>query len=334
VTDTLRALGERVIVSSILPRFSKSSGDDCAYLPVGAESIVVTTDPVPIPAASFFGGDPDLYWAGWLLVTINASDIAASGASPLGFLAAIEAPPSLDLVSFERLLEGVRDACALYKLEYVGGNLKESEKFHAVGIALGRVRGKGLRRDGARPGDILVSVGAGGIFWRDVLRLRAGQALVQRDLSPVFRPVAQLDAMAIASEFLSASIDNSDGLLPSLVQLAQASSVSIVLDLDRLTVDGVDGDVDPARLWLGWGDWNVVATVSAHSEPTLRARLSAAGHIVTSIGVVTDGSGVVVKRGAAEAVAPRLESERFAADSWFATGPEEYLRRMLSISLP
>jgi thiamine-monophosphate kinase len=61
---TLGDLGERRILAEIIPRFVANAGDDCAVLGVNGQNIVVTTDPVPPPAAHVIAGDADLYWMG------------------------------------------------------------------------------------------------------------------------------------------------------------------------------------------------------------------------------------------------------------------------------
>src|SRR5438309_1624353 len=100
MSQILQDLGERELIRSILPKYCASVGDDCAMVPIGDVDLLMTTDPVPQPAARLLGNDPDLYWMGWLLVVISASDLAAAGAQPLAFLAAIEAPSSLPTSDF------------------------------------------------------------------------------------------------------------------------------------------------------------------------------------------------------------------------------------------
>ena len=135
----LQDLGERELIRSVLPKYCSGVGDDCAVVQLGDVDLLITTDPVPQPAARLLGKDPDVYWMGWLLVVINASDLAAAGAQPLAFLAAIEAPSNLPTSQFERLLEGVRDGCNAEGLYYAGGNLREAKgKLAAVGTALGK----------------------------------------------------------------------------------------------------------------------------------------------------------------------------------------------------
>ncbi len=343
MAQILQDLGERELIRSILPKFCDGVGDDCAVISLGEIDLLVTTDPVPQPAARVIGKDPDLYWMGWLLVIINASDLAAAGAQPLAFLAAIEAPSELETSDFERLLLGIREACDAEGLTYAGGNLREAKELAATGTAVGKCSpGSALRRSGAQSGDVIVSVGQGGIFWRDALIVLGGGTLNDRSLSPLFRPRSQVGAMRLlaGSHLVNASIDNSDGLLPSLNQLASLSGCDVVLDLARLSVPEISGtsvaSTDHARPWLGWGDWNVIASISEANLASARRAVSEAGGVIIEIGkVIGSGAGkVYVSRNGITQDAPRLESERFAKDSWFSGGIKNYVKLLLDVPLP
>ena len=179
IPTILGDLGERRILQEIIPQYVSAAGDDCAILNPLEGSLVITTDPVPPPAARLIGGDNDLYWVGWLLVTINASDVAASGAVPQAFVAALEMPATLPLDQLHRLLAGIRDSCAANGFAYVGGNLREAATVGGVGAALGSSKQHPLTRSGASGGDKLIVIGESGRFWADAERLRLGQVVDQ-----------------------------------------------------------------------------------------------------------------------------------------------------------
>ena len=134
--EVLLDFGERRLIEEVLSEYCDGIGNDCAILKMDGKWTVITTDPVPLPAAKCIAGEGDPYYVGWLLVIINASDLAAAGAQGKAFLAAIEARGDMPMSDFKRLLEGIRDACKQEGLKYVGGNLKESENLHAVGMAV------------------------------------------------------------------------------------------------------------------------------------------------------------------------------------------------------
>jgi thiamine monophosphate kinase len=132
-------------------------------------------------------------------------------------------------------------------------------------------------------------------------------------------------------------MDNSDGLLPTLSELASKNGYGIEVDIDLLTVPEVTGDEAPhqSRMWLGWGDWNVIACVPAEREQEIMELARMHDGVVVPIGKMSGQySGVALRRGNSVISAPRLESERFAHDSWMLKGIGEYVRMLRSVSLP
>lgn len=333
----LSDLGERKITEEILPMICPAAGDDCCYFNVGDVDLVVTTDPVPPPAALVIGRDPNPYWAGRLLVTINASDLAAAGAEPLVFVAAAELSADTKVEDFDQLLRGIKDACRLEGLEYAGGNLKEAKSFAATGTAIGRVpANKGLHRKGAQAGDILFSVGRGGEFWRDAFMWRNGERF-PKEQSKLFAPSSQLRAMGILAREvkITCAMDNSDGLLPTLEQLSRINGLTVELELALLEVPNTTlSPIEQARLWMGWGDWNVVLAVSPGEVERIESVSALHGIDLFRIARFLDDSPQV--RLVAEGKsfhAPRLESERFARNSWFTEGIDGYIKKLQSLEL-
>ena len=88
-------------------------------------------------------------------------------------------------------------------------------------------------------------------------------------------------------------------------------------------------------LWLGWGDWNVIAAVNSSQFESLKAAAATLGTSIHHIGeFIPESPTVILKRGTQVQPAPRLESERFAQDSWFGEGIEGYIQRLLNLQLP
>jgi thiamine monophosphate kinase len=140
-----------------------------------------------------------------------------------------------------------------------------------------------------------------------------------------------------AKGLVTAAMDNSDGLLPTLTELTNKNTLGIDIDVNLLTVPGLTEAErqDQARLWLGWGDWNVIACVSPNHEEEVINIARELSAVVVHIGRTTSRhSDVVLRRGDAAILAPRLESERFAKDSWMLKGIDEYVRMLRSVTLP
>ncbi|RRQ21599.1 thiamine-phosphate kinase [Thiohalobacter thiocyanaticus] len=341
----LSDLGERNLISDIVAKYVEATiGDDCAVLEREAEQIVVTTDPVPPAAAEVIAGDSDPYWKGWLLTVINASDLAASGADPLALFVAAEAPSDYSLDDFERFLMGIKDSCKIEGLAYAGGNLREGKALSAVGVAIGARRpGSVLGRQGISDGDKLVVIGEGGRFWMDAMICANGGEILDKMASPLFAPRSEgrvMRALANAN-LLSGAMDNSDGLLPSVSQLCNSNGLGALIDLERLHKPKGYDDVKEIvsmhyhRLWLGWGDWNIVAAVSPDKLTQL---VDIAASEDTDICVCgefrRDLSGTKLTHGGEMADSPRIDSERFVTDSWFSMGIQGYIEMLSNAYLP
>jgi thiamine-monophosphate kinase len=337
-------IGERRIIDEILgPRYRgvRQWGDDAAFVDDVANlgtTVVATTDPCPPPMAEQLGFD-DPYYTGWLLGTINLSDLAAAGARPVGVLSSLILPPETPLASFERLLDGLDACCTRAGTRVVGGNLKEASVASFNGTAIGTCRGTPLSRHGGRPGDAVLSIGELGSFWAGVLALRAeliGLSADEALLRNVLLPVAQTAAMELVGErgLAHAAIDTSDGVNPALIQLARSSGVRIVLDADAWVypADVIDAaeslGVDTFRLAQGWGDWQVIVLCDPANEDEIRSLANPMQ--VVRLGEVVDGSGVHIRVGGDVHQLAPLESERFVRDSWFSAGVDGYIDALLN----
>ncbi|MCZ7651934.1 MAG: thiamine-phosphate kinase [Thermoanaerobaculia bacterium] len=337
----LRDLGERELSRTLLAERYASVpyfGNDVAVVPTRLrpdEVLVATTDPCPPPVA-FELGFRDYYYLGWLLGAINFSDLAAAGARPLCILPSIVMPGESEVHTLSRLLDGL-DACsATVGALVVGGNLKEGPAIDATATAIGAARSRELvTRTGARAGQLVVLIGNTGHFWAAVLLKRMGIEPDDRLLSAVLTPRPKVAAgTAFARErLLSACIDNSDGLQPSLQLLAEASSVGFRLDLDTVEFSrpvraaAAQLGVPPLRLALGWGDWQLVGTCERDDLERVRAVCDEEVHV---LGVVEPGNEVLAMVGGQLGRLGRFESERFAADSWFTAGLGSYIERILT----
>ena len=289
----LRDLGERRIVSELLrPRYERDSafGDDCALVPIpaGPVEVVATTDPCPFPLVAALGLD-DLYHWGWLLATINLSDLAAAAAHPAGLLTSYTVPADLSTDEFEALLRGVDDCCAEAGTLVVGGNIKDGELSLAA-TALGWCEpGRRITRSGVAPGHVAVLVGRPGLLWSFALvergHARVTAASYDELRSHAERPRAKLEvARELAARGIArAAIDLSDGLYGALGELCRANGCGIALEHGVPQLSGAVADVaeqariDPLKLASLWGDWNLVVAVD-------RADLAACVSVAESLG--------------------------------------------------
>lgn len=126
-------------------------GDDCAAIPDGDGHLLLAIEGF---LDTFVAADP--YFAGYCGIMVNLSDIAAMGGRPL---AVVDALWSRDAEGAAPILDGLRDAAALYGVPVVGGhtNTRASAGNLAVAI-LGRAGPSLMTSFDAKPGDDVVAV--------------------------------------------------------------------------------------------------------------------------------------------------------------------------------
>lgn len=346
----LSDFGERRLIAEVLaPRYKGASpafGDDAASVsvPEGRDRLLVTTDPCPPPMSRQLGFE-DYFYDGWLLATINLSDLAAAGAEPVGLLTSLQLPAEMELAAFERLLDGIDACCAEAGAAVLGGNLKEAKAIDLTATAFGWCDSAPLSRVGASPGDLVLAVGDLGLFWAATLAIREGIRDADENdelLRNVLRPHAKTaEALGLRRKgLLSAAMDNSDGLQPSLRQLADANRVGIEVDktaLADLEPEAVEIatalGLDPARLACGWGDWQLIATCTPEDLGGVGAALISTPTRPHVLGRVIEGNGVTLLDGPNSGPLFPLDSERFSTGSWFSGGISGYVEQMRTAPL-
>jgi thiamine-monophosphate kinase len=154
---------------------------------------------------------------GFRAATVNLSDLAASGAEPLGFVLTLAAPGSTGVEDVLDLYEGIAET----GVPVLGGDTTRAELVMLSVTALGRserVPGRG----GARPGDLLIVTGQLGA---------AGAAFRRQELA---RPPLRLEEGRRLAASAHALLDVSDGLERDAGHLARRSGVRVVIDLERV----------------------------------------------------------------------------------------------------
>lgn len=217
-------------------------GDDAALLPgTGEDQLVLTTDAL-VEGVHFHSRwmPPDAL--GWKALAVNVSDLAAMGARACWALVTLGLPAGISPGVVEDLYVGLDEMGAESEVVVAGGDTVSSPTlFVSVALAGTVAPGIALRRQGARPGDVLLVTGPLGASAAGLALLESG-AKVPRELQPLvrahLRPVPRLAAgRRLAQERLAtAAIDLSDGLGGDLRHLCRESRVGARVYLDRLPI--------------------------------------------------------------------------------------------------
>lgn len=267
---------------------------DCELirLPGFDKILAVTTDGLSEELETFLYDDP--FHIGWMLVTINASDLAAVAASPLGMLVNMTLPQNNSLLTpsyIEQLQCGIQHACLHYKLPLFGGDTNFANHYQLSATAMGLCN-KPLTRMGSRPGDLLCAsgyLGAGNLY--AFKRLMTKEQVAYE----TFMPEAPLQFAQIIAPYARSCMDISDGLMESLECLAGLNGVGFRLDNahDYLTQESIASARQygiPAELFLcgHHGDFELLFTIPPESREDLLTLSAKADYNPLIIGQVTE----------------------------------------------
>lgn len=344
--DTLGDWGEaRILDALILPTLGRdlptaSYGSDCGYADISeASTLVVTTDYAPKPAVWSCGFRSYRTW-GWFAVLINASDLAAAGCKPLGFVSSIDAPPDMKVIDLWRFVSGVRGACDKMHLRPLGGNIRQGPHFacHGTAFGLGSSASK-VTRHGCAPGELIYSIGPCGEFVSALLKSNRTR-LTASERRTILRPTPQLAAMErLASDHLiTAASDNSDGVLGAVWNILERSECGAEMDMDRPVPASISSTaksegLDPWNLMYCWGDWNVIVTVPECNERKMIDIMCSHSTQFEKLGRIIAGTPeLIASRGKKLLPLRLLRNENFRSDS-FNASLEDHLSMMLETPL-
>jgi thiamine-monophosphate kinase len=218
---------------------------------------------------------------------VNVSDIAAMGGTPELALVTLALPPDTPVEQIDELYRGLAEAAEAYGVTIAGGDVVRSEAFSITVALLGRAEldpaGEALvlRRDAARPGDVVAVTGAlggaaGGLrALQGRAESQAAPGLIQRHLRPQPRLEAGRAALAAG---LRCAIDISDGLLQDLGHVCQASGLGATVRRDAVPVDpalaGQFGEEEALACALGGGeDYELLVTGSGEQIDALARQI-------------------------------------------------------------
>ena len=263
---------------------ARGLADDCAVLDIGSETLILTHDMMVEGVHWLPGQDPaDVAWK---LVATNLSDLAAKGAEPIGVLLGYSLGGD-DL----RFVDGLREALEAFAVPLLGGDTVGGGAVQAHGLtALGRATCRPVpSRGGAKVGDGVWLTGTlgGAMLGFDALRCGLDD---QEHARAFARPVPLLAEGRALAPLVTAMMDVSDGLLLDASRIAQASGVTLALDLAAIPLaPGVvaSGRGDEA---LRWGDdYQLLFTLPAGVEPPIAA--SRIGQVVPAgqFAILLDG---------------------------------------------
>lgn len=279
-------------------------GDDCAAVkPARGKVTLVTTDTLT-EGVHFARKMAPARLLGGKSASVNLSDIAAMGGQPKYALLSPCFPRGLEREWIKDFLEGFHETLKRYGCILIGGNVSSAKDWISVTVTvLGQIaENRIVKRDGARPGDLIYVTGTPGDSAMGLDLLLSGRKplskpekyLVSRHLSPT--PRVEWGGLIAGKRLASAMIDVSDGLALDLLRLVEASRAGANVSLDSIPLSSptakalahMKPDDGWRRILNGGEDYELLFTVHPKKKGLLK-KLIAEGEIVASqIGHVTE----------------------------------------------
>lgn len=274
-------IDEATAIAWMLARTHAANGDDTATIAAPGARIVVSTDatsagihaPAGCPARQL----------GRRAAARAVSDLAASGATPIGMTLAVQVPDGDGAWGdAAAAAEGALERGEETGVRLVGGDFSRTSGTLGLVVTVlgvppagGRVPG----RRGARPGHVLCITGTIGAATAALLR---GEATLPE-------PPDRLRAGRALAPVASAMLDVSDGLLRDAGHLAAGSGCGWDIELDALPVHP-DAKGQPRELLaVGGDDYELLVALAPEHLDTARAALDGAcpGLPFTQVGIAT-----------------------------------------------
>ena len=266
-------------------------GDDCAVLPTGAESLVVTADML-VEDVHFLRHAATAREIGRKSLAVNLSDVAAMGARPVATVLSIAVPEDAAGAWVEEFMEGYTELSAEYGTALVGGDTTASKSGVVVNItAFGFAPTENLkRRSDAVVSDVIAvsgRLGDSGAGLRDILAGRYDTKAAHIHMNPI--PQVAEGQWFGSQPAVHAMMDVSDGVASDLRHIMERSCVGADIDLEA-----VPTDYDLRTALCAGEDYKLLLTVAADEFAAVAAAFeSRFGRPLYNIGRITAESGTL-----------------------------------------
>jgi thiamine-monophosphate kinase len=277
-------------------------GDDAAVVASPGGDLVLTTDML-VEGVHFrrhYGSFEDL---GYKALAVNLSDLAAMGTGGGFALVCLGLPDDISVEEVEDIYRGLAACAGEWECQLVGGDTVRSPGALLLSVSvIAPIKPPGpVRRDGARPGDVLMVTGTLGESALGLALLERGEEAsaatyricLARHLKP--RPRIREGRLA-ALAGASAMIDVSDGFLRDLGHICEESRVGAEVEAARFPVSANAYPVAKAlgldaleTALAGGEDYELLITAPEKQAAEVAARTRA-----TVVGRIVEGSGITV----------------------------------------
>jgi len=165
-------------------------------------------------------------------VVSSLSDFAAKGIIPKFCIVSLTLPKNISEKQVQELSKGFSNVCKEFKIQLLGGDTNQGDEISIHAVLFGSVK-KFIKRNGAKVGDIICTTGPFG-YTSSALEIimnkkKSTKVFSIKSKNLFFKPKLQLKFSHECVNFITSSMDSSDGLSSCLNELSNQSKKKFLI---------------------------------------------------------------------------------------------------------
>ena len=233
-------------------------------------------------------------------VVSSLSDFAAKGIIPKFCIVSLTLPKKISKKQVQELSKGFSNVCKEFKIQLLGGDTNQGNEISIHVVLFGNAK-KIIKRNGAKVDDIICTTGPFGYTssaLEIILRKKKSTRLFSiKSKKLFFKPKPPLKFGQESADYITSSMDSSDGLSSCLNELSNQSKKKFMITKIPTNTDVIEfsekNKIDLNRLVFDGGEeFELVFTVTPKNLKKIH-RLAKKNKInIFEIGHVSKGKGV------------------------------------------
>ena len=229
------------------------------------------------------------------------SDFACKGIKPQYATVSLAIPKGFSRSKIKKLSAGFSMSSKEFGIKIVGGDVNEGKEI-VIDVSMFGISKKIVRRSGARINDVIITSGPFGYCSAGLKiilnRFKADTKFTKKCKQYVNKPTPRLEFGIGISDYISSSMDSSDGLSATLNEMSRQSRKKFVItklptkpDVEKFAETNKIKLLD--LVFCGGEEYEIVATVPKYNLGKVRQMAKIHKIPLFEIGYVTNGLNVV-----------------------------------------